>query len=216
MSFLTQVPELEMPSLIGKQLDEAISTLSKLNLNARILNQKEDLELPSGTILSQTPNSGYKIKPNQSVFLVITKMPNKEKVPNFIGLKNSEIDELANGNLIKTKIYKIKSNFPTDTVISQSPEPDSEFSDLKNKIVLLYVCQGNENIRIFPDLKGISINNIKNFLSANNLKFEVIHPYQLEPNHSCQNCIAKEQRPLAGSLINPEKSFTVYISADNR
>ncbi len=224
MSFVTQVPEVDTPSLLGKQLNEAVSILSKLNLNARILNQKEDLELPEGTIISQTPKSGSKIKPNQSVFIITTKKPGKEKAPSFIGLKisenpdnslnNSEVAEFANSKEIKTKIYKLKSNYPTDTVVSQSPEVDYEFPDQKNKTVLLYVSSGNETLRIFPDLRSKSVNHIKSFLSENGLKFEIIHPYAIEPSHTCQNCAAKDQRPLAGSLINPEKPFTVYISAE--
>lgn len=76
--------EIIVPNFVGKTLNQAIKVASDNNLNLRISAEKEDSQLPEGTIISQIPNR-QKIKPNQSIYLVISK-----KIQNLIFLNSKK------------------------------------------------------------------------------------------------------------------------------
>jgi len=59
---MTNVDQIQAPALVGKQLQNAVALLSQKNLNVRFITQKEDPDLPHGTILSQTPAAGRNVK----------------------------------------------------------------------------------------------------------------------------------------------------------
>src|SRR5690606_10888770 len=63
----------ETPHLIGKYIHEVLPALTQYNLNLRLIEQKEDSEIPEGIIISQIPTSGSIIKPHQSIFVITTK-----------------------------------------------------------------------------------------------------------------------------------------------
>jgi beta-lactam-binding protein with PASTA domain len=63
---------LAMPHLVDKSVLEALKLLGPEKINIRLINQKEDVHKPDGTILEQMPTAGQMIKPHQTVFLVIS------------------------------------------------------------------------------------------------------------------------------------------------
>src|SRR5436190_17855406 len=79
------------PHLIGKQIHEIVPIISHCRLNLRLINQKEEIDLPEGIILNQTPTAGTGIKPNQPIFIVTTKKPKALPVPACIGMKVDQI-----------------------------------------------------------------------------------------------------------------------------
>ena len=66
---------LETPSLIGMSLKEAVVLASAKNVNIRLTEEREDIELPEGTIIAQNPQPPLPIKPNQTLFCVVSKKP---------------------------------------------------------------------------------------------------------------------------------------------
>src|SRR5476649_323079 len=84
--FLTKLypaKEIETPTVVGKTLQEACTILSHHTLNSRLIALKEDPLLPDSTIISQTPQAGQKIKPNQAVFIVASMQPQKNSAPQY-------------------------------------------------------------------------------------------------------------------------------------
>ena len=70
---------LKTPALVGVSLFSALQKLATLNLNARILSCKEDAILPEGTVISQTPSATSFVRPQQTVFLIVSSQPITEK-----------------------------------------------------------------------------------------------------------------------------------------
>jgi len=198
---LFQPKEFETPAIVGKQLLNAVSVLSDHKLNIRFLAQKEESDLPQGTILSQKPLSGRKIKANQSVYVVISKKPPKIPCPALLGKPlNTLLKELEQKN-IRNKSYFLPSNHPKNNCIAQYPCP---LTPLKGKNVITYVSDGNKKPVILPDFKHKKIVQVVEFLKkyAPYIKVEMIHSPRCELHHMCdQNCIVSDQRPLAGSIV---------------
>lgn len=160
------------PAIVGKKLQEAISILSKNQLNIKFIMEKEDSDLPHGTILSQKPIPGLKITPNQSVYVTISKKPNRSTCPELFNKNIDNIALILKSKNLKSKSYHIPSNLPTNSCIAQYPLPD--FS-VKDTCIITYISKTNKKPVIFPNLKNKNLNSVLDFLNNHNIKAEIIY-----------------------------------------
>lgn len=199
-----------MPSLLGLPLQEAITVLSCHNLNARILTEKEETDISPGTILSQNPAPQQKIKPQQSVYLVIAKKAHAAIAPELTGCIESEARKRAENLGIRLKTYAIESQHPQEYCIAQSPAPGSELAE---KLMILYVSASTVPMRIFPDLRGLQIADVHNFLEKYTMQL-VIMPIHDSISERPAGTVL-DQKPLAGSLIDIRKPLTIHVSVQS-
>lgn len=171
IQLIFQPKSFKTPSIVGKNLQDAISILSKNQLNIKFIAEKEDSELPHGTILSQKPISGLAIRPNQSVYVTISKKPDKNQCPNLLNKKSEEISRILQNKKLQNRVYYLQSHHPKNSCIAQYPVPDSE---IKNGIVTTYICNGQKKPVLFPDFKGKKLDRVLEFLKNNGIKAEVI------------------------------------------
>ncbi len=198
---------LATPTLMGKQLPEAIQLLSDTNLNMRILSQKEDHDLPPGTILSQIPSANSSIRPHQSLFVVISKQVEQKQAPNFLQKKSDTCYEIAEKHAIVVKTYEI-SHLIENICIGQLPGPNQPLID--NRITL-YISKGSSKPSLLPSFKKRSLEEVASFLTENSIKYSVIHAKPIDTQHTCKNCVISQQKPLAGSLIDLKKPLTIQL-----
>jgi len=191
---LYTVPELVTPNVVGKQLPEAVKVLSDYNLNTRLLAIKEDSDLPDYTIVSQTPRQDAKIKAHQSVFLVLTRQPEKPLAPPFIGESAANIQESVRKANIHCKLYWIKSPHPAGHCIAQFPLPKEP---LENNFLICYISTGNKKAVLWPDFRGKTLASVKEFLDEHAITPEI----QGVPGKKGEPLVT-DQRPLPGSIIN--------------
>lgn len=202
---------LAAPSLMGKQLPEALQILSDNNINMRILSQKEDNDIQSGTIISQIPSPKSSIRPHQSLFVVITKQAEQKKTPNFLNKKTTECFDLAQKEALYIKTYKVPYLLD-DMCIGQLPIPNQALHE--NRITL-YISTHPSKPSLLPSFKGRSVKEVSEFLTENNLKYTVLHAKQNDTRHDCSKCIITQQKPLAGSLIDLKKPLTLQLFVQN-
>lgn len=207
---LYHISEMQTPSLVGKKLPEALSLLSAQQLNVRILTEKEEADLPEGTILSQTPLAHSAIKANQAVFCVISKKPLQQSAPDLIKKTKKECINIAQQKKIRIKEYCIASNAPTDLCIAQSPAPNTP---LDAQGMIIYLSAGNEKPIIFPSCIAKRMNEVSDFLEKQQLASRVSHTKPVAADHVCSSCVVVDQRPLPGSImkLNPQKPITVQL-----
>ena len=200
--FLSHTEMVEVPPVVGLRMHDAIKNLSLHQLNVRILAEKEEQDLPEGLILSQSPAPGKKVKPHQSIFLVITHQPVKPRAFSFYGLTREEALAQAKRVGIHLTFSELESPHPHGTIIAQSSVPGMELSD---KTMAVTVSSGSSTIRLFPDLKGKDLEEVRAFL----LPYGI--PLFLSPPDVTSGIII-DQRPLAGSLINLKKPPVVHLA----
>ena len=211
---LTNVAVLETPTLLGLSTLDAVSILSNNNLNLKIISQKEDNDLPDGTITSQSPQPNSKIRPGQSIFLITTKKSEPVIMPNLFGKTENEIKKSLAYQKIKIKTYYLNSELPAGMCVAQYPNEGELIKDKKNTTVIIYLSQGSNNLAILPNLKGFKVSEIQEFLSKNNVKAQIYHTYTVDPSHICNNCVIRDQKPLSGSLIDTKKPLIVYLTVN--
>lgn len=198
---------LETPSLIGKLLPEAVQLLSDTNLNIRILSQKEDNDLAPGTILSQLPSAKSSIRPQQSLFVVISKQSEQQKAPSFLQKSSVVCHGIAEKKGIIVKIYQMP-HIIDDICIGQFPEPGELLYD---NHVTLYISKSSSKQSLLPSFKKRSVEEVTSFLTEKGIKYIVTHAKPIDSSHSCKTCVVTQQKPLAGSLIDLKKPLTIQL-----
>lgn len=199
---------IETPHLVGKQIHEAMALLSHSKMNARLIMQKEDADLPEGTILSQIPSPGQSIKPHQTLFLVASKQPLKKATPVLCNRFYNDIIPFLKEHKIRHKAFFIETNHPEGLCIGQIPEAGKPLE--KGGVTLYFAIDSNAQA-LFPDLHGVAVTHVKEFLQQYGITPTLFHINTISEHHQCTHCTVKEQKPLAGSFINSKKPFSVQL-----
>ena len=203
-------PQMETPSLVGKNLFEAFTLLSNNNLSPRLLDQKVDPDLPEGTVINQNPAAGQPIKQRQTVFLVLSKKPPVTLSPSLVGKSLSEIEKMSSASCYKIKTYPVPSCYPTNQCISQYPNPNEP---VKNNTVIAYIAHSTHKPIIWPDFIGRPIAEVVNFLKSHAIEPHLI--YDAQPNNSDTQQVI-DQRPYAGSLVSLSPDQLPYVQLNVR
>ncbi len=185
-----------IPSIIGKELLEGLSELSLAQLNARLIDQKEDAELPAGTILNQIPSPGQAARIRQTIYLVTTKKPNCPMAPSLVGKTIFRIEQELQSTAIKIRQFPIISNYPKGTCIAQIPAAGEPFESHK---LILYIAQPSSQPYLIPNFSGRYLSDVQDLLSLHSFKIDIIYPNR---RIKAADPIVISQRPLAGSFID--------------
>ena len=212
LSWLAYVNKVPMPSVVGLSLTEAMTQFSAAQLNVRVLGFKEEPESVPGTIVQQIPAVGSFIKPHQRVFVVVAKLPEKPCVPNFVGLSLDEAKQVAKKQGIQLKQHEISSaTYSKNSVIAQSPHEGALF---EQKVVHIYVCSGEETMMLFPHFSGQAVSAVQDFCAKQGLSLEITYASAWDERYGYDQCVAKQQRPFAGALVDMKKPVQVQISIE--
>ncbi len=201
--FLFHTPSVAAPALIGKSLLAACTIASDLNLNIRLLEHKDNPDLPEGTVLLQIPSAGQSVKPRQTIFLSLSHQPQKKNVPNYLQKNKNEIEQSAKDNGIKVKFYAVPSNYPCNECIGQFPQPHTP---LPTTPLCIYLSDGAIKPVIMPSFINRALEEVSDFLALYGIKPSIIGSYQ------GQYPLVIDQRPLAGTIINLDQNPTIQLS----
>ena len=201
----------QAPTVVGLPLSQAVKILSKYTLNARILAEKEDNDLPEGSVITQSPLPGQKVKAHQSMFLVVTCHAEKSHAPLLSGLTLTEAQARAQENNIRLKTHYLQAQLPHNTCIAQDIAAQEE---LDTPTLLAYVSQGTTSLRIFPLLKQKKVSTVTQFLKNYGIK-AIIRSADGQPVTPTKNLQVIEQYPVAGTLVDIKKLPSVHITVSN-
>ena len=207
MQRLFRMPESITPHLVGKQVHEILPIITQHNLNIRLIDQKEEADLPEGIILNQTPMAGTAIKPNQPLFIVTTKKPLASRAPQCVGLLIDELTRQLNTQDIRPRIYQIPHPYPEKTCFAQSPQTNEPLE--KNRLIL-YVSSGNNKPIIWPDFTGIPLQEVVDFLEMYTIEPHIIND-SLHKHYTNTQYTITDQRPFAGTLLTLDENKPLSV-----
>ena len=209
LNMIYTVDKMTTPNLVGKQLTEAIKITSSHNLNLRIISEQIDADLPENTILTQKPVH-QNIKPNQAIFVVVSKKPQAQIVPNLCGYTEMEIKEILAKSNLKTKNYYLPNMAPKGYCICQTPAADATLNDHK---LLTYISAGSTRWVVMPKLTGLLLTDIKNFLEMHDIKINIKY---LSDKYQPANLVI-EQKPNVGTIVSLDKltQVEIYVTTKN-
>lgn len=149
--------QLEMDDYIGKGIEQVKSLLESKNFKDVIIEEQYSSE-ESGTIISQTPQAGEEIVPEETVVtLIVSKGKDMRQVPNLKGFNQSALDQYAqsSGFKIVVKSEEFSNDVPKGNVISQSPESNSKLE--AGGTIEVVISKGPEEKQVKVYFKNILI-----------------------------------------------------------
>ncbi|WP_455375377.1 PASTA domain-containing protein [Kaarinaea lacus] len=189
--------QVQIPNLIGASEQEAIQTLSELDLT--IITDRTNFNAPIGEVISQAPPSGEFIDVGSEITLTIS---DGIIVPNVTGMTEADaIQNLTAAGLDFSTNYT-NSNALIGEVFNQSIEADSNVNP--GTIIDLDISIGVA----VPDVIGMNITDATSTLA--NLGFMVNDNYVT--NSSPINTVLNQDHTL-GSNLNYGSTITLTISS---
>ncbi|MDF2722572.1 MAG: serine/threonine protein kinase [Paenibacillus sp.] len=151
-----EVPEVDVPNLVGKTVQEAEQELKSLNLQSKIISQPNQ-QAAKDVVFQQDP-APVRVKVNNTVTLFVSQGIDKPKMPDWKGKKASDV---INTELVRLGIsesqFKQEATFGNEepgTILSQTPAPNEEY-DPKTVQIKVTVSKGKESVEM-PSLIGMT------------------------------------------------------------
>ncbi len=157
-----------MPDLVGKQLADAVATLTKAGLTPRSVGVPSDK--PSNTVTGQDPKAGASLVEGATVRINYSTGPKPIAVPAVVGLDYSTaLQQLQAAGFAVGRI-DVESNKPAGFVVSQVPSGSSTAA--RGSTVNVSVSNGPQTT-LLPDVSGQTEADAKATLAAAGFKVSV-------------------------------------------
>ena len=135
--------EVQIPSLVGTNIEEAKTKLDELKLKYEITEEYSPEGKEEGTILSQDPKyqDNYKINETEVIKLVVSKGIEMVEIPKVTGnTKEDAVSKLEEANLKVEIAEEINEKVQEGVVIKQEPVANEQIA--KDSTVKIYVSLG--------------------------------------------------------------------------
>jgi serine/threonine-protein kinase len=141
---LGRAKDVATPEVVGMSLSSAKRLLNQNKLHAVVRDSLYSEDAKIETVLEQKPAPGSLLKPDGTVYLVISKGSRVVKMPTVLGMHYQEAYlYLRNMGLRSTVVDSMYSDsFPVNTVIRTSPSEGLKVDKKTN--VKLYLSKGEE------------------------------------------------------------------------
>lgn len=201
--------DVTVPTIVGLSQDDAKKAVEALKLKFTV-SQKITSDKPVGTVVQCYPDQGTKVKASSEVRVYISDGNTSSSVPNVINMDiSSAKDVITNGGFKVGEItYAYSAAVPTDSVISQTPDPDSK-GDSNTKVNLV-VSKGAEvkNVPV-PDLSGKTYDQASALLS--NAKLKIAKGTEVAGTESSTEGAVASQDIKAGTNVQENSTVTVRL-----
>ncbi len=151
------VPIVEVPDIVGMPHIQAQAALREKGLVPRLSAEKYDKNFPAGTVISQSPLGGEKVKVGREIYYTLSKGEEYVEVPDVrrLTLREAQL-ELENHQLQLGNVDQISDpTVPKDHVISQNPREGTSVS-IGTRVDLVVSKGAEPETAIVPDLLGLT------------------------------------------------------------
>lgn len=200
--------EVEVPSLLGKTVNDASAALADAGLDLRVEEGRRiDPKVPAGQVLAQEPQPGLRTRRDRSVKVWISGGPRANMIPSLVGESERTVElRVKQEGLQLRAVSEVRSaDYPAGAVIAQTPPPKSVASQ-----VAVLVNRGERGATyVMPDLIGVNGDRAADLLRARGFRVAVVgdHPYPGVPAG-----IVLRQNPQGGFQISPGETISLEVS----
>src|SRR6476660_6661514 len=144
----------QVPTLVGKTVNDASQTLGALGLTLKIdPTRRSDANVAANRIMLQDPPAGAEARSQRSIRVWLSAGPRTTTVPELIGqTERTARMRLQQDGVDLGSVTEFKSpDYAADAVVSQDPPPDA-----KSPTVSLLLNRGEEaTTYVMPDVIGM-------------------------------------------------------------
>lgn len=163
--------ELQVPSVEGLSLIDAVDRTQKMGLLVRV--DKVDSVQPSGTVLSQWPEPGEKVKKGKILILKVSKGGNRKAFPDVRGLEYGQaVARLEQDGFSVGDVLKIHDeNSPAGVVLAQNPAAPGTMPEGRHVELLVSLGPRNVDGMVYvPDAVGRSADVARKLIQQSGLR----------------------------------------------
>ena len=208
ISRLMTVSVVATPRVVGLVLHDALKVLSAAQLQAQIIAEKEEPDLPDGLVLDQTPRPGQQIRLSQPLYLTIARAPEPPRAPALQGLTQAKAEHEARAHAVRLRCHELESSYPVGYCFAQSPAAGDPLAE---QTMDAYISAGMTTTRIFPSCTHRPVTEVEDFCKKLGMKVHIFHAHKVAADHVCTTCTVQEQKPLAGTLVDLKKPLVVQL-----
>lgn len=206
--FTDSKKEVEMPSLVGKTLQEAETLLKERNILIESIIEQANDTYPKGYIYNQYPSARLKVKEgvkNAKIYVSTGKA--EINIPDVVNLSLDLAKEtLDKEEILCTVIEEASETIPIGYVIRTNPEVGRSIS--ASTIIDLYVSSGPETKTVtIPNLVGKDLDYAKK--QAEQLNFKINSTFK---ESTKANNTVLEQSVEAGTSVEEGATINLVVS----
>ena len=200
--------EVQVPSLVGRAVNEATTILGDRDLALRVEeNQRADDNIPAGRVMQQEPDEGSTSRRQRTVRVWISSGPRRTIVPPLIGQNERAAQtRLQQDGVGVSSVSEFRSaDYPADVVVAQDPAATSrspEVSILLNRgeMAATYVM---------PDVIGVDGDGAADALRRQGFRVSIVgtQPYPGVPPGT-----VVRQQPAGGFRVGASDAISLEVS----
>lgn len=213
MQFALEKDRVYVPHVVGATAPLAMERLKEHNLQGKIAGDNYHLSFPKGSVITQDPPPGARIKARGWVSLTISRGSNelflpdfamqpKDKVRRYMGAKG-----LALGDLCQAHSGVV----PLGIIMAQSPPPGTKVH-ISDTVSLLVSLGSSQPVYLMPDLVGREGTSISKALMAMGFKVQT----NLQASSAKDAGRIMSQKPPHGSPIAKGERIVLGLGKEDR
>lgn len=196
-----------VPNIEQETLSEARKILREKGLKLKVIEEEFSELYPKGTVISQDPEPGRKVKKGAVVKVVVSLGIELVEIPDVVGLDAIEAASiLGEKGLVAESEESYSDKVAEGLVIKQEPVAGERVP--RGSKVILVVSKGAETL-IIPDVVGFSLSEATRTLAKEGFKYSV--------KYQSSDVVARgrviRQSPPAGSEAKRGTVVTIYVSS---
>lgn len=197
----------DTPKLVGLTRSEALATLNEAGLTMRVTDEQYSEKREAGTIISSDPAAGEKVAADGTVSVVLSKGPERYRVPKVRGMdqasagKALEAVNLKPGQVLQDYSRKV----PAGMVIRTKPAAGTPLK--RDTTVTLTISLGPEPV-VVPDVRSMTVSQAQATLIGGGLKPRTVERF--DENVPFGQIIGTD--PASGTTAYRGDKVRVYVS----
>ncbi len=202
------VPEVVVPSFIGKPFGAAERLAEGARLRLELSEEAFSPTVPAGAVVSQDQPAGKRVKVGRVIGVVVSLGPELITVPDV--QRRSLVEARVMIDQARLRIGELREAYTEDVkggfVISQDPQPGARLE--RGRPVNLVVSKGPQIIEM-PLLIGRSLADARRALQELGVTLREVTTV---PSSDLEPGIVVDQNPPARTKIRPQEAVTVSVS----
>lgn len=126
-SYLTAIPEKQVPDIVGMTFEQAEEVLDGVGLAGSVVGTRVHPHFPEGTIVETKPPAGRNVKVNRNIRVFLSRGAGPVLVPDLVGRSEQNamwlLDERGLGAEVSEEQFSIQ--YGKGTIIAQQPTPNT-------------------------------------------------------------------------------------------
>ena len=208
LRFAVRGSEAEVPSIVGQSVEEARASLGSLDLSVEVIGARFDEDISKGSIISQHPRPGGRIKIRRAVRVIVSLGEKKDPIPELRGsiLRVARLLVSESGYELGKISWLAIPATREEEVIRQYPPANSK-QILGRKIDVL-VSSGDPTRYVMPNVTGLGLNKVLLLFERNGVKVGRIQ-YRSYPN--VPKGIIVKQFPEPGHILRGKNVVNLEV-----